>query len=291
MSFRTFACPAYQCVLPNPSIRNPMNLLLPLPLTVTAILSMAALAQAEVSAPVSPSPWQMAPQRVRARQSWLAGDFDEGDRLFNEALSNRPTQGGDADIVKVHERSHVARAALENDLPVRAMLLAERALAGADTYLGKKTHAPGTVRAGVFAAKSYVYHRVLHDHEMAAALLREALKLDPGNAAYLATLDQLRLHTDGLRVFGTATPQINASYAAARQAPSLQTTPKPGTGFLLSLQVPEAGSYRVECSTDLISWVPLWQGQLATGPTQINDDQSGEAIRFYRLVTLNGEPR
>jgi len=267
-----------------------MRSLISVALTTSVTLSLSALGETIPQAPNGPASWLTAPQRMQARQSWLKGDLDEGDRLFQEALTARSPRT-DADVVMARELSHIARAALEDRQPVKAMLLAERALGRTDTYLAAKSDAPASERAQVFAAKSYVYHRVLHDEDTAAVLLEQALKLDPGNPAYLATLDRLRLHSGSLRVFGTATPRLNAAYSASPQAPRVQAVAVAGAGYRLTLQVPTAGNYRMESTTDLVDWQPFWSGRLEKGEALINDDHAGQAVRFYRSVELPGEAR
>jgi hypothetical protein len=56
--------------------------------------------------------------------------------------------------------------------------------------------------------------------------------------------------------------------------------------FLLSFSTTPGRRYRVECSGNLIDWVPLTADTLATGEEMLVVDPLGESGRFYRAVLL-----
>jgi hypothetical protein len=71
---------------------------------------------------------------------------------------------------------------------------------------------------------------------------------------------------------------------AATSAPKLQLVKNPGTGASLSLQGEAGRTYVVECSVDLINWIPI---STNSAPATVTDTPSANAPRrFYRMVEI-----
>lgn len=82
-------------------------------------------------------------------------------------------------------------------------------------------------------------------------------------------------------------PLTEASPASANVL-LYQNPPEVGDGaFHFSFSTTPGRRYRVECSSDLIHWVPLTNDTLATGEEMLVDDPIGESGRFYRAVLVS----
>lgn len=140
------------------------------------------------------------------------------------------------------------------------------------------------------ATTAYLYRRVLHDNERAYLAYKECLALQPDNQRFKDELAKLEPHLTTTRIYGNLTPTLNNDYRNSLKAPALELVGEADGAVLLRLNSTQTGTCRVETSSDLTHWKPLFTSNKSDGLMEFRDRNTQDKAPFYRvLVELAAE--
>jgi hypothetical protein len=175
----------------------------------------------------------------------------------------------------------IARRMEESHENLKAVSYSEKTLALIQA--AQKT-LPDTDIKGRLQAKAttaYLYRRVLHDNEPA---YKECLALQPDNPPFKDKSAKLEPHLTNTRIYSNLTPTLNKDYLSSLQAPALELLSQADGSVLLKLTSSRTGTCRVETSTDLIHWKPLFTSNKSDGLMEFRDGNTSDKARFYRVL-------
>lgn len=178
----------------------------------------------------------------------------------------------------------IARRMEESHENLKAVSYSEKTLARIQA--AQKT-LPVTDIKGRLQAKgttAYLYRRVLHDNERAYLAYKECLALQPDNPRFKDEIAKLEPHLTSTRIYSNLTPTLNKDYLNSLQAPALDLVSQADGSVLLKLTSSRTGTCRVETSTDLVHWKPLFTSNKSDGLMEFRDGNTSDKARFYRVL-------
>lgn len=136
----------------------------------------------------------------------------------------------------------------------------------------------------VTSTEAYLYDKILHDQERALLAYEDCLALGLKESSMDARVAQLKSTEASVRLYGLATPTINQAFASRLRGARLVMTKQADESVALSVQAEGTGQYRVEISSDLVSWTTLFRtSNVPASPHLLNlSEQSPQT--FFRVV-------
>jgi hypothetical protein len=246
------------------------------------------LASAALTTPKVLCQYEVRSQMQREIQELIRGGLDESvDRI---RTIRRGTELVTVDSLVVGRKLlGGACAAAEERLIERAVMLMERGFRHLE-LVESDNQRISKDKAIALALRAYAYDTILHDHSSAILLAKAALALDPENYMAKAIVEAVSTAQTADRIFGTSIGRINSGYASSGQ-PAIDFVKSQSGPNRLRATVAAIGTFRIEASTNLLDWSPVWEGEIPSGQFQIPQIASDSPQRFFRIFTVSPQPK
>src|SRR6267143_1016806 len=253
---------------------------------VTLHVAVGLSASAQTPYPTELRTTQSFSNLVLAVKAATEGPDDEAVSLVTQT----PRGGEQSYLARLRTGRAVAQIAIqlaENNQYLRGVAFVERTLQVHED-IRSELDADKAALLRALATEAFLFYHVLRDNGRAYAAFNQCRRLDPGNETYQAMVAKLQLSADEGRIFSTATPLLNKAYHRVATAPTLQVSGGGPDGFPVTVDGLVSGTYRVEQSTDLLSWTLFYRASNVSIP--LRHVQMTKDVMFFRIVLETDAP-